>query len=260
MAQVAPAQPQVMQPQMMQQQQVMMQVPNYGIQPLTQVPVLYIKQKADILEAMTGVEKKNKYGIFVNKGDDNKWLIAYEESDCCQRIFWRPRHDLTMHVKQPNGPDILTGHRPCHWCYGDMKVYDSNGNRLIGELRQDCASNICGILSTKTTVHGPDGQQQFEIIGPTRCWIDLCKSCPCRDPMDFVAKDSNGKDIGAKVQNVSGGCLRSLTNADDYFVHFAPNSTADQRSLMLMFTFFLDFCYFEAKGDGNQNNSGMTMS
>ena len=71
-----------------------------GLQYLTMVDQLLIKQKVEILEAMTGFETANKYEVLNSLGQNvgkSYWLIpwlikinkqvykAKEDSDCCTR-------------------------------------------------------------------------------------------------------------------------------------------------------------------------------
>jgi len=53
---------------------------------------LFIKQKFELLEAITGCETENKYEVFAadKDGDKKKKLILFkckEKSGCCERQF-----------------------------------------------------------------------------------------------------------------------------------------------------------------------------
>jgi len=78
---------------------------------------ILMRQKLDLLEAIVGWERRNKYQVSMkphNKGNTaEEWqddtfhdalkkghlLTLKEESECCQRQLCRPRHTLSIKIK-----------------------------------------------------------------------------------------------------------------------------------------------------------------
>ena len=59
-----------------------------GLEYLTQVDQLIVKQKVELMEAFTGCETKNKYTIKNTMGQDV--YKAKEDTDCCIRMCCGP--------------------------------------------------------------------------------------------------------------------------------------------------------------------------
>ena len=59
-----------------------------GLEYLTQIDQLIVKQKVELLEAFTGFETKNKYTIKNTMGQDV--YKAKEDTDCCTRMCCGP--------------------------------------------------------------------------------------------------------------------------------------------------------------------------
>lgn len=61
-----------------------------GLDKLISMPGIYIKQKFELLEAMTGCETENKYMIYPSSNDGDKLknpiFKAKEKSDCFYRV------------------------------------------------------------------------------------------------------------------------------------------------------------------------------
>jgi hypothetical protein len=230
---------------------------NYTL--LENVPQIHIRQQVDWAELLIdGLEIANTYHMFLSAKDqeeDRKWMAATEHSKCCARTFWNPRHKLDIKVGFPNGgPTILEGERPCICCLNRMTVKVPGTGQVLGTFEQDCKDLWCCCGST---MHAKDagGNHMFDMEGPSPCTLLWCMSCPCRDPFEFK-QVANGKPTGATVQNVPNGCAKMcFTDADDYILNFAEKSTAEAKAMLLMYTFLLDYQFFQAKHRRSDDSS-----
>eukprot|EP01012_Entosiphon_sulcatum_P050468 TRINITY_DN69301_c0_g1_i1.p1 TRINITY_DN69301_c0_g1~~TRINITY_DN69301_c0_g1_i1.p1 ORF type:complete len:254 (-),score=39.36 TRINITY_DN69301_c0_g1_i1:61-780(-) len=229
-----------------------MEVPT-GMDSLMSVSELYIKQKVDLFEVITGLDVSNVYTIYRNKQDmeqKQRLMMATEKSDCCCRIWLRSRRELTMDIGEPKTTPIIKIHRPCTLCLTEMTVSDGNG-REVGKLDEEC-SNLLFCCPVRANATDGSGNAMFAVKGPTPCWMHMCMQCPCRGAYDFEIL--NGEVPFGKIQNVPNGCCKMcLTNADEYSLQFPQSATAQQRAMILATVFLLDYSFFESKQDDNDN-------
>jgi hypothetical protein len=226
---------------------------------LANIPQIFIKQKVDWTEIITGIEVANTYYNFLSKQDQDAkrtWMETKEESECCARTFCNPRHELKLKVGFPSGPKILEAERPCVWCLQEMTVKDASNGRVLGSFEQDC-NDLWGCCGARMHVKDPEGKQIYDIVGPSPFFINCCMQCPCRDPMEFK-QVINDAPTGANVQNIPNGCMKMFfTSADDYIITFTEKTSPDERAMILMYAYLLDYMYFQAKQQKNNNNGGV---
>jgi len=234
---------------------------------------LWVKQRVDLLELFVNYDVSNQYDVYLSKESkeaNSRWLYAKEESDCCQRICVPKCREFTMDVGiASNSPGqaqtfeqqlglveskfvipMIRIHRPCFLICQQYTVQDGRGNNIGGG--KDVCTNYIPCCPIKQNVWGPgrsieSDDPQYQLVGPTGCWVECISKCPCRSDLEFVLKDKNERRVGM-VANVPNGCLKMcFTNADDYRVDFDPSATAAERGMLLAITFLLDFRFFEAK-------------
>jgi len=74
-----------------------------GMDVLAAVPAVFLKQKVETLEAMTGFETENRYKIkeyFPTTNHKGRDLFkAKEDSDCCARQFCGPSRPFTLNFE-----------------------------------------------------------------------------------------------------------------------------------------------------------------
>lgn len=87
-----------------------------GLEYLTQIDQLIVKQKVELLEAFLGCETKNKYKIKNSMGQDV--YKAKEETDCCTRNICGPVRPFDMTIKDNNDTEVIHLYRPlnCQSC------------------------------------------------------------------------------------------------------------------------------------------------
>merc|ERR1711936_1037939 len=92
-----------------------------GLQYLSMVDQLLVKQKVEILEVMTGFETANKYKVLNSVGQEV--YKAKEDTDCCTRQCCGPARPFDMNITDNTGMEVIHLNRPLRCqssCCGDV--------------------------------------------------------------------------------------------------------------------------------------------
>lgn len=143
-----------------------------GLEYLTTIDQLLVKQKVELLEAFTGFETNNKYTIKNSLGQKVYWAV--EENDCCTRNCCGPARPFEMKVMDTYRNTVLHLHRPlacssCCFpcCLQNMEVSSPPGS-VIGSVQQEW-SIFCPTFAIKNAA----GDTVMRIEGPF-CTFSLC--------------------------------------------------------------------------------------
>ena len=144
---------------------------------------LYIKQKIETLEAITGFETENVYKVYLTgpdclrSNDQKAYFTAEEESDCMSRQFCGNMRAFTMTISSPDNQSVLVLKRPfkCSCCccnLPEMHIEDAAGNK-IGTIKNrfDCCDDKFDILDH-------NDEPVLKIHGDCCQWGKFC-TCPC---------------------------------------------------------------------------------
>ena len=111
-----------------------------GLQYLTMVDQLLVKQKVEILEAFTGFETANKYKVFNSLGQEVYY--AKEDTDCCTRQCCGPARPFDMNITDMQGQEVIHLNRPLRCqsccfpcCLQELEVSSPPGS-VIGKIEQ----------------------------------------------------------------------------------------------------------------------------
>ena len=198
--------------QMMQQQAPSQMVAqgSVGLQMFAPFGDMFIKQRVELLEAITGFETANAYDIFAGGHPGAPIFYAGEQSDCCTRNCCgsiRPFSVAIMAVNNPAQP-VMSISRPLRCdtplccCYlQEIDVFEGPlGGKLVGKLCQ--TYSVCG--SEFDVVVGGH-QLVYRISGP-------CCVCdgPCCEDQHFMIKTPSGMHIDtpagpARITKMGGG-------------------------------------------------------
>ena len=141
---------------------------------------LYIKQKVEKFEAITGFETANRYKVYLTGPDCKKskdqdhYFFAQEESECCQRQFCGNFREFDMKIYGPDKAIAMQLHRPfkCTCCccnLPELTIQDGSSN-TIGRV-----ANIFSCCDDKFTIYDKNDLPVLTIHG------DCCqpgKVCP----------------------------------------------------------------------------------
>ena len=112
-----------------------------GLQYLTQVDQLLIKQKADLAKAFYGCESENEYKIKNSAGQEI--YKAKEDTDCCTRQCYGPSRAFDMEITDNAGNEVMHLYRPqrCESCFFpccmQMIEVSSPPGTVIGTVEQE---------------------------------------------------------------------------------------------------------------------------
>jgi len=225
---------------------------------------IFIKQKMELAEMMTGCEGENTYLVYpVGKDGDKKGkklFKAKEKSGFCARQCLsgecRPfqlKINLDDDDEELDNEPFLLVDRPCKctcYCCNRPEItvtYVEDGkSEYIGKIRDPWTC-----MNIVNEIYDKDNNLRYTIEGSC-CQIGMhCKGpLECCEKIDFELKIPSG-DIVAGIQKKSPGCLQAMvSDADNFSVHFPANSTKEDKALIMCAVLFLDFRYFEE----NQKN------
>jgi len=234
---------------------------------------IFIKQKMDLAELMTGCEMANTYYVYpLSKDGDKKGKKLFkctEKSGCCAKQCMsaecRPfqlKINLEDESEELDAEPFLLLDRPCKctcYCFNRPEItvtYVEDGkNEYIGKITDPF--NCCNIV---LDIHDKNGNIKYKVDGSC-CQIGMhCKGpFECCETIDFDIKIPSG-DTVAGLQKKSPGCLKAMiSNSDNFSVHFPANATKEDKALLMCAVLFLDFRYFEEKQQ-KQSNPNMALA
>jgi len=233
-----------------------------GFERLAERDGIFIKQKFDALEAITGCEKGNTYYVFPLSKDGEKkgkrLFKAKEKSSCfakqCMSGDCRPfqlKVNLESTSEETDNEPFLLIDRPCKCtclCFNrpeiTVNLVEDGQNVYVGKIRDPWT--CCNIIND---IYDKDNNLKYKIEGSC-CQIGMhCKGpFACCETIDFDVKTPSGEVIST-IQKRSPGCLKALvSDADNFSINFPPNATPEDKALLMAAVMFLDYRYFEEKG------------
>ena len=195
------------------------------IRDLAQDGQLVVKQRVELLEAITDIETKNRYEVLRPDGEPVLW--AYEESGFLSRLILRSRRPLTLHIADLDGQDILVASRGFYWFFPNLTVEDGDG-RPVGAIRRKF-----GLLKRRIAIEDARGEAIVEVTGTVfRAYTFFIKR---RD-----------QEIGRITKQWSGFGREMFTDADTFLIEFPiDHGDDDFQSLVLATAFAVDLDFFE---------------
>ncbi|KAI2649257.1 Phospholipid scramblase 1 [Labeo rohita] len=200
----------------------MYMVPNQGIpgcppglEYLTQVDQLLIKQKVELIEALAGFESNNKYEIRNSMGQNV--FYAVEENDCLTRQCCGPLRSFTIRVLDNFGQEIIT-----------LEVQAPPGN-TVGYVVQQWHP-----FFPKFTIENEHREAVLKLQGPFCGWSCL---------PDILTMDEVG--IGKISKQWTGLLREAFTDSDNFGIQFPMDLDVRMKAVMIGACFLIDFMFFE---------------
>jgi hypothetical protein len=247
-----------------------------------------MRQKLDVLEALSGWERRNKYQVSTkphDKGDSPKeWedktfkdalkkghiLTLKEDSECCQRQICRPMHSFRIKVKggddtKADGESLAEFDRPfkcsivccCKLFNPSTLTASLKGGQVTGRVIHHWPFiNNFMVCNRWWRVVDADGKDKYMIHDNFCCNENMCAPscfCPVRT-IDIMTPDET-KKVGSIV-NIWPGCnLRAcLGQVDNYILNFPEDATPTDKLNLLGALVLVEYMVFEKKprdqGDG----------
>ena len=186
-----------------------------GLQYLTMVDQLLVKQKVEVLEAFTGFETANKYQVFNSLGQ--QVFYAKEDTDCCTRQCCGPMRPFDMNITDMQGQEVIHLNRPlrcqgccCPCCLQELEVSSPPGT-VIGKVEQkwsiiypnfvikDQVNTGCHLVENEVIIDIKMGEPVLRIEGPF-CTM----SCCCGDVEFKVLSAQTGEQVGMITKQWTG--------------------------------------------------------
>jgi len=253
---IQPGQPIVSQPQPGQGHQgyagghsIPINVPP-GLEYLTTVDQLFVKQKVELLEAFLGCETKNKYKIKNSQGQII--YTAKEDTDCCTRNCCGPLRPFDLIIKDSQEREVIHLSRPfacgsclCPCLLQSIEVEAPPGTP-VGRVVQDWS-----MCTPQFRILDASGETVLRIEGPL-CTFSLCGS------VEFQILSKDGSTQVGKISKQWSGLLReAFTDADNFGLSFPIDLDVRMKAVMLGALFLIDFMFFEKSN--NQESDGIGM-
>lgn len=222
-----------------------------GLEYLTQLDQLIIKQQVELLEVLTGWEQRNKYRILNNVGQQT--YFALEESSCFQRQCCGPGRGFNIRITDNLNREVIVVERPFKCCAGCCWCGDTECCSMLINIK-DGTGQILGHVKQRTSGWKPHYMiydSQMTEIGRIRGPCCIC-SCPCCGDIPFPITDpGETTQIGDVTKQWSGVLKEYFTDADTFSVTFPVDMDVRMKAVFVGAAFLIDFMYFEHQ----QNNS-----
>jgi len=209
-----------------------------GLQYLSMVDQLVVKQKVEILEAFTGFETNNKYKIFNSLGQ--QVYTSKEDTDCLTRQCCGPARPFDMIISDNTGMEVIHLNRPlrcqcclCFCCLQEMEVTSPPGT-VVGSIQQEWT-----LIYPQFVIKDEARNPVLRIEGP------LCPISCCGD-VDFKVKSvQTGAEVGMITKQWSGFAKEAFTDADNFGISFPLDLDVKVKATLLGALFLIDFMFFE---------------
>ena len=254
---------------------------------------LYIAQRLELLEVLSGCETKNKYNIvqipggtdipIAPAGDFNtQWreqskavplLKAKEQSECFERICCPLFRSFTMEFKDATDNVFFKIQRPfkCDPCYAppvftctqqELTIMDKNGTIVAtAKEKGGCCNGCC---TRQFLITGPDGKLMYEMNAPECGYksgaggCNLCAPSCCKEAYVIDVYDENHQIVNeASSAFVFPGCnCAGLTDRSNFVVNFPADAPVEKRMGLLAGMMLIEYAVNEKKQQDQKNNSG----
>lgn len=191
---------------------------------LAQDGQLIVKQRVEGLEAITGIETKNRYEVMTPDG--RTVLFAYEESGGWGRVLLKRNRALTLHVAGLDGGEVLAASRAFFWFFPTMHVRDGSG-RPLGAIRRKFS-----VLKRRILIENAQGHTIAEVTGSVfRRYTFMV--------------NRGGREVGRITKKWSGMGREMFTDADTFQVQLPTEHDEQFQHLVLATAFAVDLDFFE---------------
>ncbi|KAF7386806.1 hypothetical protein HZH66_011258 [Vespula vulgaris] len=206
-----------------------------GLEYLMGLDHLFVKQKFEMLEVVTGWETRNKYNVMNIRGEQVYYVC--EQSNCCSRFCCGTYRSCEFKVFDGIRREILHMIRPlrcnsccCPCCLQELEVY--SGGILLGSVVQDWT-----LFRPWFSILNANGDTVLKIKGP------LLRFCV---EVDFKVKSADGtQGVGMISKHWSGITREYFTDTDNFGISFPIDLDVKIKAVLLGACLLIDFMYFE---------------
>jgi len=226
-----------------------------GLEYLTMIDQLIIKQKLEMLEAVAGVmgyglETANKYKI-KNVLGQNVYK-AVEDSECCTRIICGPLRSFDMIIKDNADREVIHLNRPyrcqscCFPCCLQSLEVSSPPGTTIGFVDQKWTC-----IKPKFDIKDGDGNVALVIVGP---WCTYS----CAGDVEFkIMTPDESVEVGRISKQWTGLLKEAFTDMDNFGITFPMDLDVRCKATLIGAAFLIDYMFFEKKANHESDGIGM---
>jgi len=259
----------------------------------TQKGVL-MRQKLDVLEAVSKWERRNKYQVAAKPADKGnkpeEWedatfkkalkhghiLTLKEESSCCQRQCLGPWRTFKIKVKggedtKADGDTLAEFDRPCKcsiicccWLFNPQELTVSlKGGTVTGRVIQHwpMINNFIPCQRFWRVVDG-SGKDTYMIHDYFCCNENMCApSCLCKTRTIKIMNPDQTKEVGSIVNMWPGCNIRAcFGQVDNYILNFPDDATPTEKLNLLGALVLVEYMVFEKKPGQGEGGIGLDVS
>lgn len=226
-----------------------------GLEYLTMIDQLIIKQRLEMLEAVAGImgyglETANKYKI-KNALGQNVYK-AVEDTECCTRIVCGPSRPFEMIIKDNADREVIHLNRPfkcqscCFPCCLQQLEVSSPPGTTIGFVKQRWTC-----IKPKFDITDGDGNVALVICGP---WCTYS----CAGDVEFkIMTPDESQEIGRISKQWTGLLKEAFTDMDNFGITFPMDLDVRCKATLIGAAFLIDYMFFEKKANNEGDGLGV---
>lgn len=262
-----------------------------GIEWTSGIAGLYVRQKLEPLELLTGLETKNKYNIvqipagqvlpakpdsdtmapFREMANHNALLKAREQSECMERMCCPLFRGFEMQFTDASGTNFFSVKRPfkCDPCYAppicscttqELSIHDKSGALVAkAEEKGGCCTSCC----TRTfSLTDGSGNEMYTLEASECCTSTGGNNCcapTCFNSAYEVVLLENGTPVsGGSQWFVWPGCNCAGLAADltNMMIKFPEDAPPEKRAAILAGMMLIEYAVQEKKRQDKKDNGG----
>jgi hypothetical protein len=237
-----------------------------GMEALQNLPFIQVQEKANLLQEVTAmlgaeIQMANRYNILDGIGSQH--FYAVETVDCCRRQLQTgcchdcAPYEVSIFYSPGAGPQMqnfLQVRRPwqCTCCCINRPVADVIDVASMSKIGYFRDPFKC--CSLKFDIRDGQDNNVLEVDGGCCCtqpgFVCPLPCGPC-SKVEFDVKDAVSRDSVAKVTKQVPSCLTwcCAPDVDNYYVAFEKVQHPQWKAILMAFTIFLDFRYFNVNSN-----------
>jgi len=216
-----------------------------GLEYLTLIDMVFVRQQIEILEVVSGMHMPNKYDIF-NIHGELLFRAMEDGNNVAGLMYGGSNRDFNIMIFDVWGRQVMSLYRPWNCCAQEaLTVCSPPGNRIGTVDPQSCCS-------PEFLVRSNTGEPVFRLQG-------LAGNCCAWGNVDFKIWAMSGDQVGTITKQYSGFVQEMMTAADNFVVSFPKDLHICMKATLVGAIVLLDFMYFEEVNNRQNNHSGGMM-
>ncbi|PAA47779.1 hypothetical protein BOX15_Mlig026026g3 [Macrostomum lignano] len=213
---------------------------------------IQVKQKVELIEAVTGFETNNEYEI--KDGAGVTFLRAKESTGLCGRMCCGAHRAFTINITDPNGRNVIRVVRDykcffigqccscCSCCRDSVTVEAPQGN-IVGFVLQQCSA-----CNANFTIRDSHGMVVLHLKGPCYCG---CR-CPGQKYTFRMMSSDETHEVGRLHKEWAGFAKEILTDADTFLLEVPQDMAVETKATLVAAVLLIDFMFFEDNSGKNK--------